>query len=271
MQDTTHIQTEPDTTAPTDEPAFHARRGALYGYVAAAFQYPDEDVLADLRDEAVQDAVSDAATALADADPSAATLPDRLETVVSALTDRSDDDISAAFNALFGLPGESGSYPVVPYEAAYTTTGDVNETQRRIATIVGLLERFDLEPHDEFDERQDHVAVLLELMQITAVQRATALEADRREAASTLAAAEASILDEHLTPFVPSLAHDVTEFADASSVDASTEDPDADDPTAPDPLYLAVATLATDLVRWDANRRPERSPPSAEEIGGGST
>jgi TorA maturation chaperone TorD len=312
---------EADTDRVDDDPSFHARRGALYGYVAATFQYPDETVQADLRDPEVRDAVADAAAALADADPAADALPDALAAVDHALETTPPDEVQAAYNALFGLPSESGSYPVVPYEANYTTTGDVNETQRRIATIVGLLERFGLEPHDDFDERQDHVAGLLELMQVAAVQRASAIESGRSEAASTLADAEATILDEHLTAFVPSLAHDVADVTGGSNDGSSATEADpngtedgaderdgaqpgdvadaqhgaqpgdvaeaqhgaqpggvadaqdaAVDDAGPTPttLYGDAATLAAELVRWDASTHRAPSVGTADAPGGES-
>lgn len=253
MQDTTSSTTDEASTAPgtapTSDPSFHARRGALYGFAATAFQFPDADVLADLRDDEVQRAVTTAAAALAaDADASDSTDSDlqaAVQRTCERVTDASDDAVEAAYHALLGVPGDDGTYPVVPYEAHYSTSGDVNETQRRIATIVGLLERFDLEPHDAFDDRQDHVAVLLELMQVIATQRAVALENDDREGAEALAAAETTVLDEHLQGFGPALAHDVTE----ATADVS-ERPGLD-------VYVAAADLAAALVRWDDALHPD--------------
>ncbi|WP_323676019.1 molecular chaperone TorD family protein [Halorubellus sp. PRR65] len=241
--------------------AVHARRSALYGYVATALEFPGDDALADLRADPVQDAVETAATELATAvdagrggdEAPGRALPERVRDLSAAVDAATDDEVETAYNHLFGLPGDDGTYPVVPYEAHYATTGDVNETQRRVATIVGLLERFDLEPHDEFDERQDHVAALLELAQVLAAQRAVALDGGEADAADTLAAAEATVLDEHLLGFVPALAHDVDDAIPGSERSNGER------------VYAAAARLAAALVEWDATAHPE---PAAATAGG---
>jgi TorA maturation chaperone TorD len=233
-----------------DVPGFHARRGALYGFAATAFQFPDEDALGDCRDPDVRDAVLDAAEAIAaradglgaDADD----VPLQLAACCERFADADEDAIESAYNDLFGLPSDDGSYPVVPYEANYAAGGDVSEIQRRVATVVGLLERFDLESHDEFDERQDHVAVLLELAQVLAAQRAVALDEGDLDAAERVASAEATVLDEHLAGFVPALAHDIADaVGDGDSLADTTLVADA--PAA----YVAAARFAAALVTWD--------------------
>lgn len=253
QESTTPGSDESVTDVSTTDPSFHARRGALYGIAATALTFPDAETLADLRDDAVQSAVRAAAAEVGgvvdDAESASSSdderaLSARVDAFFAALDAADDDAVETAYNGLFGLPSESGSYPVVPYEAQYATTGDVNETQRRVATVVGLLERFDLEPHDGFDERQDHVAVLLELAQVMATQRAVALEDGDTAAAGELAAAEATVLDEHLLGFVPALAHDVR---DATS----------DRPGEGERVYEAAAALAATLVQRDASVHPE--------------
>ncbi|WP_276272170.1 TorD/DmsD family molecular chaperone [Haloarcula litorea] len=218
-----------------DTPQHHARRAALYGFVATAFHYPDEAVVTDLFDAEVREAVREAGAEL--------DLAAETTALLEALADADPDAMEPAYNDLFGLPGEDGTYPVVPYEAHYTTGEEVNESQRRIATVVGLLEEFDLEVSDEFDERQDHVAVELELMQVVAAQRAVALESGDDEAAVHLAQAGATVLDEHLVDFVPALAHSV---------------PDGSGDAAPaSQVYAAAADLAAALVEFDEASHPD--------------
>lgn len=250
-----------------DVPGFHARRGALYGFAATAFQFPSEDVLADLRDSDVRESVQAAAEAIAargdalgaDADD----VPLHLAACCERLGDAGSDAMESAYNDLFGLPSDDGSYPVVPYEANYAAGGDVSEIQRRVATVVGLLERFDLEPHEGFDERQDHVAVLLELAQVLAAQRAVALEEGNVDAAQRVASAEATVLDEHLAGFVPALAHDVADAAvDGESLDDAALVADA--PAA----YVAAARFAAALVTWDHAVHPDPDVDTTAAAGG---
>lgn len=230
-----------------DLPDFHARRGALYGFVAAAFEFPDAEVFGDLADEEVGAAVREAAAELARADDGADVLPERVDALLDAVEETDRETVESAYHAVFGLPDEDSGYPVVPYEAEYATTGDVNDVQRRVATIVGLYERFDLEPHEEFDERQDHVAALLELASVLATQRAVALEDGDAAGAAALADAEATVLDEHLVGFVPALAHDVADL---------TADADRGSGRA---VYRAAADLAAALVEWDHRLHPDPS------------
>lgn len=225
----------------------HARRAALYGYVAAAFQFPDERSVADLRDEEVRASIGEAGREL--------DVAEEVDALLSALDEVDQASLEPAYNDLFGLPGDEGSYPVVPYEAEYTTDGDVGESQRRIATVVGLLEQFGLEVGEAFDERQDHVAVELELMQLLAVQRAAAQTDGEDEAAERLARAAATVLDEHLVDFVPALAHRVKGAVDAT------------EGRAPE-VYARAADLAATLVQTDVATHPDPvAPPSGGESG----
>ena len=223
-----------------DTPELHTRRAALYGYVATALQFPDQETVADLTDDEVQGAVREAAAHVG--------LEEELDALTTALDAADPDDLESAYNGLFGLP-EDGTYPVVPYEAHYTAEGDVSDTQRRIATVVGLLEAFDLEPSDQFDERQDHAAVELELLQVLSAQRAVASERGDDDGAVTLAQAAATVLDEHLSPFVPSLAHDVRGAADTAEPGEA--------------VYVAALDLAAALVEFDEAAHPDPVRPTA--------
>jgi len=247
MEDTPHSEDEQSESSDnrtgseaTREPELHSRRAALYGYVATALQFPDETTVADLTDDEVQDAVREAAAHVG--------FEDELDALLDALDGADHEDLEAAYNRLFGLP-EDGTYPVVPYEAHYTAEGDVSDTQRRIATVVGLLEAFDLEPSDAFDERQDHVAVELELLQVLAAQRSIATERGDDDGAVTLTQATATVLDEHLSPFVPSLAHDMGGTADHDDTGEA--------------VYVAAIDLAAALVEFDAASHPDPVRPAA--------
>lgn len=223
-----------------DTPTYHTRRAALYGFTATVFQYPDTAVVGDLTDDAVQDAIRTAGDAVG--------LADETEALLNAFTGIDSEALEPAYNDLFGLPGNEGTYPVVPYEAHYTTGEEVNESQRRIATVVGLLEEFGLEVSDEFDERYDHIAVELELMQVLAAQRAVALEEGDEETAERLSRAGATVLDEHLTDFVPAFAHRTRKAVTGGAGE----------------VYAAGAELAAALVAHDDRTHPEPVTPSTE-------
>ncbi|WP_336330851.1 TorD/DmsD family molecular chaperone [Haloarcula sp. CGMCC 1.2071] len=223
-------------------PHHHTRRAALYGFAATVFQYPDEAVVGDLTDEEVQDAVRQAGDALG--------LDSEVEALLHALDGVDRDSLEPAYNRLFGLPGDGGTYPVVPYEAHYTTGDEVNESQRRIATVVGLLEEFGLEISDEFDERHDHVTVELELLQVLAAQRAVALDGGDDETAVRLARAGATVLDEHLGDFIPAFAHRVRETVNGGG----SSDRDVPEASA---VYAAAADLAAALIEFDEASHPD--------------
>ncbi|WP_123533304.1 TorD/DmsD family molecular chaperone [Halosimplex salinum] len=214
---------------PAAAEALQASRATLYGAVGGAFCYPDEAMRATLTDDDARDGVLQAAERLG--------LRAEAERFLDAVADASVSDLESAYNALFGLP-DGGEYPVVPYEAHYTTGSDVGESQRRIATVVGLMETFGVEPGESFAERQDHVAAELELMQVITAQRAVAIHEGDGTAAERLADAEATVLDEHLVEFVPAFAHDVERTV-------------GDDDGPGRRAYRASATLAADLVRRD--------------------
>ena len=204
----------------------HSARAALYSALGTALCYPTAERLADLEDEAVQESLREAGERL-DLGTETAAFCEAVTTTDLATATRAHDD-------LFGLPDAEGAYPVVPYEANYTTSGEGGEAQRRIATVVGLMEAFDVQPAETFHERQDHVAAELELAAIVAAKRAVAAEADASaDAVEHLRGAERTLLDEHLSDFVPALAHDVRAATD-------------------DPLLEATVALGAALVRRDA-------------------
>lgn len=214
---------------PSAEEALHASRTTLYGAVGGAFCYPDEELRTTLTDDDARDGVLQAAERLG--------LSNEAEAFLDGVADASVSDLEAAYNAMFGLP-DGGEYPVIPYEAHYTTDSDVGESQRRIATVVGLMETFGVVPGEEFAERHDHVAAELELMQVVSAQHAVAIHEGDATAADRLDDAEATILDHHLVEFVPAFAHDVAQTVEG-------------DRTAGWRAYRAAANLAAELVRRD--------------------
>lgn len=227
MSDTTSEDAR--TASPVTDPQVHAGRAALYAAAATAFQYPTESVVADLTDEAAAAGLREAAERLGFAE--------EVDALLSAFESTDSEVLRSMHQGLFDLPEDDGTYRVVPYEAAYTAGEEIDKQQRRIATVVGLMERFGVEPREEFTERQDHVAAELELCQVVAAQRAVALREDGGDTAKRLRNAESTILGEHLHDFVPPLAKRLR----------SSTDSDA---------YRAAADLAEALVTWDHARHP---------------
>lgn len=229
----THTGDGVDPTAGADR---HAARAALYGLLGGTFVYPNSETLADLTAPEVREGVERAADRLG--------LRAEADDLLDALGAADVETLEATYNKLLGLP-DGGEYPVIPYEGHYTTGSEISEEQRRIAAVVGLMEEFGVRPSGDFDERQDHVAAELELMQVVAAQRAGAVHRGDREAAETLADAEASILDEHLIAFVPSFAVDLRA--------ATSND-----------VYGSAAALAEALVRQDHSEHDTAETPSGE-------
>ncbi len=212
----------------------HGARAALYSAAATAFQYPDDAVIDDLTDPDVADSLRTAAAAF--------DLEDAVGDLLDAVGNADAEELQTTYTRLFAVPDE-GSYPVVPYEANYTAPDEVGLQQQRIANVVGLLGVVDLEPSEQFDERQDHVAVELELMQVLAAMRAVAADDGDPDKAERVEHMEATVLREHLSDFVPALAYDLREATDH-------------------PVYRAAATLAERLVVLD-NRNHDHVDPVA--------
>ncbi|WP_137284424.1 TorD/DmsD family molecular chaperone [Halorussus salinisoli] len=214
----------------------HSARAALYSAAAGALCYPDDELVADLTHDETAEGLRSAAETL--------DLTAEVEALLSALGSTDCESLESAYNDLFGLPSDDGTYPVVPYEAEYTVGDEVGRQQRRIATVVGLLEAFGVEPSGDFDERQDHVVVELELLQVLAARRAVAHEQGDTDTADNLERAEAMVLDEHLGDFVPAFAHEVRKSTDVDAEDASA-------------VYRAAADLAENVVTRDLASHPE--------------
>lgn len=237
----------------------HSARAAIYSAAAGVFCYPAEEVVADLTHDETAAGLREAGRKL--------DLESEVAGLLDALAEATRDDLEPAYNDLFGTPGDGGSYPVVPYEAEYTVGEEVGRQQRRIATVVGLLEAFGVEPADQFDERQDHVVVELELLQVLAARRAVARDEGDDDTAANLERAEAMVLSEHLGDFVPAFAHEVRkstpdpdETAEAASDaeevgSASDAEETASDSAAA--VYRAAADLAEAVVTRDVATHPE--------------
>jgi TorA-specific chaperone len=217
------------------DPEYHAARATLYCAAAAAFTYPDERTVSELTDSEARDGIERAAERLG--------LRAEATELLDAVEETPLSTLRSAYDDLFGVPGDEGTYPVVPYEAHYTTRDELSIEQRRIATVVGLMEEFGVEPSDDFAERQDHVAAELELAQVLAGQRAVALDGGDATAADRVGRAESTVLADHLVEFVPALAHDLCGATD-------------------EPAYLAAADLVEELVTDDNGKRPDSERPA---------
>lgn len=215
----------PGVDVPTHE--YHGARAALYSALAGVFCYPDEVTTAELTAPETRHGI-DAAGETLDLERETAALREAL-----ALAEL--EDLQATYTETFGLPGDEGTYPVVPYEAHYTVRDDIGQKQRRIAKVAGAVEALGFTVADTFDERQDHVALELELLQLLAGWRAVAGRTDDLEGAESVAKIEATLLADHLVDFVPPFANAVREATD-------------------EPVYVTAADLADTLVVADHRR-----------------
>lgn len=214
-----------------DTPSTHAARASLYATTATVLAYPTDETVEDLTDPDATAGIRSAADRLGfDAEA---------EALLSALESTTRSRLESVYDHLFGIP-DGGSYPVVPYEAAYTVGGETDQKQRRIATVVGLMEAFGVEPSADFTERQDHIAAELELAQVLAAQRAVALDRGDADGADRLEQAEATFLAEHLVDFLAPFADRVRDATDSDT-------------------YLAAVDLADALVTWDHAAHPAPS------------
>ncbi|MFC7136190.1 TorD/DmsD family molecular chaperone [Halobaculum litoreum] len=248
MHDTTATDqaTTPDggtaTAGGSDPPAHerHGARAAVYAALAAVFQFPEESVVAELTAPETDAGLAAAGETLG--------LAPEVDALREALAAADGETLRATHMDLFGLPGDDGEYPVVPYEANYTVREDIGQQQRRIAKVAGAVEALGFEFDDDFDERHDHVAVELELLQVLAGWRAVAAESGDEENDAELARIEAMLLADHLVDFVPSL---------ATALTAATEHD----------VYASAAMLAKALVTRDHARHADVDRPAPERAG----
>lgn len=202
----------------------HLARATVYTFTATAFTPPDEGAVEVLSDQEAQEGALVAAGRIE--------MADHVGDVLDAFNEADPDELARAYDDLFHVPDEDGSYPVVPYEAHYTVGDDVGKEQRRIALVLDVAREIGMEPNDDFTERQDHVVTELELMQILSAQRAHAMHDGDEEALYRIHDVEGALLDEHLVGFAPALAEDVQEATDH-------------------PFYEAAAELMAEHVRRD--------------------
>lgn len=225
----------------TDATDHHGARAALYSALAGAFCYPEPEAFTDLAATETRAAIREAGDRLG--------LNREATAFAAALADAELDELQATHMRVFGLPSDGGEYPVVPYEANYTVRDDIGQQQRRIAKVAGAVDALGFGFDNDFDERHDHVAVEFELLQVLAAWRTVAAGTDALDDDSEVTTLEATLLEEHLVDFVPSLAADLREATD-------------------DALYRAAADLAEALVTSHHARHDPPTDPATAVNGG---
>ncbi len=165
-------------------------RSAAYGFIAAAFRYPDRATVDALTDEARWRSWPDAIRAM-DADTG-----ERLDAVRRCVSRVS----AGAHVRLFGH-AVRGTCP--PYELEYGRS-EIIQQASELADIAGFYSAFGLELTDHGNERADHLAVECEFMSALAAKEAWAIENGDHDGRKIVGDAQRSFLADHLGNWLPS-------------------------------------------------------------------
>ncbi len=165
-------------------PESSVRRAQIYGFLSAAFLYPQEawaDDLPLLRDVLAECGVEDE-TPL----PPALPLP----------------ALQEAYRQSFGVAGS------LCYETEYGLPHEFRQSQE-LADISGFYAAFGFGLGAEVRERPDHIAVELEFMHILTLKETYALMGGKEDEAAICQEAQASFLRDHLAHWLPLFAQSI--------------------------------------------------------------
>jgi DMSO reductase family type II enzyme chaperone len=167
------------------------RRAQIYGFLSAAFLYPEENWTVDI--PFIQDALSD----LNEVKPGLDLEPLELA------------ELQRAHRMAFGLTGP------LCYETEFGLPHEFRQSQE-LADLSGFYRAFGFTVGGAVRERPDHVAVELEFMHVLALKGClAATEGDAVHAEACLQA-QRMFLGEHLTPWIEPFAKIIAEHASDS-------------------------------------------------------
>lgn len=200
-------------------------RAQLWQWTARCFGYPDEALLARLRDTAARRDVACAA-AQCDADGAVGRALAALWTAIDAAAVNGGPSLAEEHTFLFAR-----QVVVPPYASSYKHPS--SDRAQALAEVGGFYSAFGYEVAAARPDLPDHVAAELEFVAVLLAKEAYALAQGWTEQAEVAALAREKFLAEHLAPWLPA-------FAERLALHARL------------PFYPAAARLAVALLRGEA-------------------
>ena len=177
-------------------------RNSVYGFLAAAFRYPDQATLGMLDDATRWNPWFEE---LRQTDPALFELLDATRaTLAGSNCDNGSrsEMLQERHTELFGH-AVRGACP--PYELEYER-GDIPQQSAELADIAGFYNAFGMELHAAAHERADHATVQFEFLSVLAAKEVYAIETDNSEGLQVLQDAQKSFLADHISRWVPAMA-----------------------------------------------------------------
>ncbi|MCL4831962.1 MAG: molecular chaperone TorD family protein [Caldilineaceae bacterium] len=159
-------------------PESSVRRAQIYGFLSAAFLYPQEAWAEDL--PALGDVLAECGVSTERPLPLALSLP----------------DLQERYRQSFGVAGS------LCYETEYGLPHEFRQSQE-LADLTGFYRAFGFDLGADVRERPDHIAVELEFMHILTLKETYALMGGKTEEAVICQEAQASFLADHLAHWLP--------------------------------------------------------------------
>ena len=167
-------------------------RAKVYGVIASAFAYPEDDTL-----EGVRGSLGELREALTAIGASAESVEMGMA-FASAGTDTPSEVVQSDYNQLF-VGKQQCSLDESEYDKA------IFYRYQRMADIAGFYRAFGFENSTESYQRPDYVGTELEFMQLLLLKHAYAVEQGWDEKSQICEEAEGKFVREHLEWWVPSL------------------------------------------------------------------
>ncbi len=195
--------------APLAEEERSLARGLIYRFIAAAYRYPEPDILNALQEQ--EKAVLEALAVLADS--SDGLLPGRFRELLSAAKANTPDNLEQEYVSLFSHSVQ-GLCPL--YETEYNESDERLQQPHELSGLSAFYRAFGLKLGGGVHERVDFIAVECEFAAFLCCKQAYAEEHGDSALAGITVNAQRKFLRDHLGRWVPAFARRIIQQSEDS-------------------------------------------------------
>ncbi len=198
-----------DSSSPPTEEEQSLARGLIYRFIAAAYRFPEPDILDAIQEQ--EKAVLDALAVLADS--SDGLLPGRFRELLGAAKENTPDTLEQEYVSLFSHAVQ-GRCPL--YETEYSESDERLQQPHELSDLSAFYRAFGLKLGGKIHERVDFIAVECEFAAFLCCKQAYAEDRGDSALAGITVNAQRTFLRNHLGRWVPAFARRIIKQSEES-------------------------------------------------------